>query len=129
MAQDQNPFSDLMKTFQDFSKMSWPTGEMPNLATAGADSFKTMQEVARISTQALQQMMTRQQEMTAEAVSTWQQAVQDVASSDPDKMLGRVTELSREGAEKAAKNFSELSQMASSAQSEIMSVVTGKAKK
>jgi len=129
MAQDQNPFSDLMKTFQQFSQMSWPGGDMPNLATAGTDSMQTMQEVARISSQALQQMMSRQQEMTAEAVSNWQNAIQQVAGANPDKMVGRVTELSREGAETAAKNFAELSQMANSAQTEIMSVIAGKAKK
>ncbi len=128
MAQSGNPFEDMFKAFQDLGSANFPGFDPASLGGAGGESMKAMQEVARISAGAMQQMLSRQQSMAAEAVSDWQQSVQSVMQGDPASMMQRATELSREGADKTAKNFSELSKIASDAQAEIMAVVSGNAK-
>ncbi|MGE0232920.1 MAG: phasin family protein [Flavobacteriaceae bacterium] len=129
MAKDDNPFSDMMKSFQQFGTMGWPGGQMPDFSKAGTDNFRTMQEIGRISAEALQKMMSRQQEMATEAMSAWQKAARESTTSDPTKMMTRVADLTRENAERTAKNFSELSELAADAQKKIMGAVSDIGKK
>ena len=117
MAKSDNPFSDMMKAFQQFGEMGWPTGQMPDFTKVGTDNFQSIQEIGQISANALQKMMSRQQEMASEAMSAWQKAAQESMSSDPSKMMTKIGDMTRENAERTAKNFSELSELATDAHS------------
>ena len=42
MAKSDNPFSDMMKAFQQFGEMGWPTGQMPDFTKVGTDNFQSI---------------------------------------------------------------------------------------
>ncbi|MFN3231051.1 MAG: phasin family protein [Alphaproteobacteria bacterium] len=129
MADSSNPFDDMFKAFRDLGGTNWPTFDPSSFTQGGGDAMNAMQEITRISSEAMQQMASRQQTMAAEAVSNWQKSVQEVMQGDPASMMQRATEVSREGADTATRNLSELSKIATEAQAQIMAVVSGNAKK
>ncbi|MDX1580151.1 MAG: phasin family protein [Alphaproteobacteria bacterium] len=129
MAQNksQNPFEDFFKTFQDIASSGFPSFDPSELSKAGQSNMKLMQDVAQVSSGTLQKMLARQQEMTTQAVQDWQKSLEEVMTSNPDKMMQRSTELTRKNAEAIARNFAELAKMSQDAQTEIFDLLRSQA--
>ena len=120
MSSPINPFADLQTMMSQFSVPGVDLASVVESRRKDIDALVAANRAAMETAQALGQ---KQSEMLMQAMQDIQQATRDAAGGDPTK----VTASARAAVEKAIEDMKELAQMAQSAQTEAMAVLTKRA--
>jgi phasin family protein len=129
MANTTNPFNEWYETIQKMAGGNFPAMDFQSMTKAGQENMQAMNEVARIAASALQDIVKQQQSITTEAVAQWQETAGKFAKGDAQAIMTESVETFRSNAEKAAKHFGDLSEIARKAQTDIWSVLTTQTEK
>lgn len=125
MSQTANPFADIFETFtksMQLPQMNMPSFDMPSMdmdavVKSGQANMEAITEAGRISVEGMQAVAQRQQEMLSEAVAELQET-----ATDSDAM-SKPLDVARERFEKSVANFRELTELASTSQTEAWKIL------
>ena len=120
MSQTANPFADIFETFtksMQLPQMNMPSFDMDAVVKSGQANMEAITEAGRISVEGMQAVAQRQQEMLTETVAELQET-----ATGADAM-SKPMEVARERFEKSVANLRELTELASTSQTEAWKVL------
>jgi phasin family protein len=116
-------FSTWSKSFSQFTGTSMPGFNMDAMMKTGQANMAAISEANRIAIEGLQAVAKRQQEMTAAAISDFQETAKSMTATNGSDMFSKPVELARDSFEKSVANMKELAELAGKSQTEAWSVI------